>query len=169
MKKQITLLPPSMPNHIFIEGIEHTGAFKSTIGVSQLNDKEAEEYGQLMKETFIKHHKNKNRMKKDSGKESFTEVLTKARMGGVIGLFLLLPLFSFSQSVYSEFDFKKKKETSVITSPNRNVVAHIEKTDTSTVYMIADTMETIKALYQVNYMNTRIITVNKFKRRNKLK
>jgi hypothetical protein len=61
MEKKIKLLPPMMPNFIgvetpprprqegFQEGIK--------IRVSELTDAEAEEYGELMKQAFIEHHR----------------------------------------------------------------------------------------------------------------
>lgn len=61
MEKKIKLLPPSMPNFISIEtpprprqwGLQE--GYK--IRVCELSDTEAEEYGELMKQTFIEHHK----------------------------------------------------------------------------------------------------------------
>lgn len=64
MEKKIRLLPPVMPNFISVEipewsQVEGIKDFK--ISIADLTDKEAEEYGELMKQQFIAHHHNKYR------------------------------------------------------------------------------------------------------------
>jgi hypothetical protein len=59
MEKKIELLPPSMPNFVRFqlpatlrqEGFKQSEA----ISVKDFTREEAEEYGELMKQTFIKH------------------------------------------------------------------------------------------------------------------
>lgn len=61
MKIEVKLLPPLMPNFISIdtpprprqEGL--TESYK--VRVCELSDQQAEEYGELMKQRFIEHHK----------------------------------------------------------------------------------------------------------------
>lgn len=61
MKREIELLPPMMPNFISIkseprprqEGIQ----LGNKIPITDLGEKEAEEYGELMKQSFINHWK----------------------------------------------------------------------------------------------------------------
>lgn len=61
MEKKVKLLPPLMPNFISIEtpprprqeGLQE----KYKIRVCELTESEAIEYGELMKQTFIQHHK----------------------------------------------------------------------------------------------------------------
>lgn len=63
MQKTITLLPPSMPNFIAYElGREKQ---QPMIPIESLNEDEASAYGELMKQSFIKHW----RRKKASSKE----------------------------------------------------------------------------------------------------
>lgn len=61
MEKKIKLLPPMMPNFISIETPprpRHEGAqFDHKIRVYELSYDEAIEYGELMKQAFINHHK----------------------------------------------------------------------------------------------------------------
>ena len=63
MEKKIELLPPTMPNFISMKmpgGKKEDGLqndFK--ISITELSAKEAEEYGELMKRSFIEHHKSK--------------------------------------------------------------------------------------------------------------
>lgn len=64
MEKTIKLLPPMMPNFIFQEmpvrpRQEGFKPDEGKIPITDLNEKEAEEYGELMKQTFIKHWRNK--------------------------------------------------------------------------------------------------------------
>ena len=62
MTKEFNLLPPTMPNFISIGqpiGQRQDGIKSFTVNVSDLTIEEAQEYGELMKQTFIKHHKNK--------------------------------------------------------------------------------------------------------------
>jgi len=52
MEKKIKLLPPAnMQNHIRIENNS------ATIPITELSEVEAEEYGELIKQTFIAHWK----------------------------------------------------------------------------------------------------------------
>lgn len=51
MEKPINLLPPIMPNFIPYE----IGAKMEHISITTLSEKEAIEYGELMKQAFIKH------------------------------------------------------------------------------------------------------------------
>jgi len=52
MEKKIKLLPPAhMQNHIRIENNS------ATISITELSEVEAEEYGELIKQTFIAHWK----------------------------------------------------------------------------------------------------------------
>ena len=61
MEIKVKLLPPLMPNFISMEtpprprqeGLQE----RPKVRVCELSDIEAEEYGELMKQTFIKHHK----------------------------------------------------------------------------------------------------------------
>lgn len=61
MERKVKLLPPMMPNFISIEihprprqeGLQE--GYK--IRVCELTNDEAVEYGELMKQTFIEHHK----------------------------------------------------------------------------------------------------------------
>jgi hypothetical protein len=61
MEQKVKLLPPMMPNFISIEtpprprqeGLQE--GYK--IRVCELTDEEAIQYGELMKQTFIEHHK----------------------------------------------------------------------------------------------------------------
>jgi hypothetical protein len=55
MEKNFKLHPSLMPN--FIRAT--LGETATMIPVSSLSDKEAEEYGEELKQTFIKHHKQK--------------------------------------------------------------------------------------------------------------
>lgn len=61
MEKKFKVLPPMMPNFVRFEkpvGLKQDG-FKSDDGypISNLTEEEAIEYGELMKQTFIKHWK----------------------------------------------------------------------------------------------------------------
>jgi len=61
MERKVKLLPPIMPNFISIEtpprsrqeGLNDSYKFS----VSELSNEEAVEYGELMKQTFVEHHK----------------------------------------------------------------------------------------------------------------
>ena len=60
MEKKVKLLPPIMPNFISIETPprpRQEGFEGYKIRVRELTNAEAEEYGELMKQTFIQHHK----------------------------------------------------------------------------------------------------------------
>lgn len=54
MEKKIKVLPPMMPNFIKLE-IDN-----SWISVQNLTQDEAEQFGELMKQTFINHWKEQN-------------------------------------------------------------------------------------------------------------
>ena len=54
MEKKIKVLPPMMPNFIKLK-IDN-----SWISVQNLNQDEAEQFGELMKQTFINHWKEQN-------------------------------------------------------------------------------------------------------------
>jgi len=65
MEKKFELLPPTMPNFVQIKkeaGLRQDG-FKSdnTFPISQFTKEEAVQYGELMKQTFIKHWEDKKR------------------------------------------------------------------------------------------------------------
>jgi hypothetical protein len=53
MEKKFELLPPIMPNFIRLK------SQSDTFPIAKLTKAEAEEYGELMKQEFIKHWKNK--------------------------------------------------------------------------------------------------------------
>lgn len=59
MEKKFKLKPPMMPNFISVESgqrLKQEGfASNMTIPVSELSEEEAEEFGELMKQAFIKH------------------------------------------------------------------------------------------------------------------
>ena len=62
MNKEFKLLPPTMPNYISIEQSikqRQDGFNPFTISVSELSFEEAEQYAELIKQSFIEHHKNK--------------------------------------------------------------------------------------------------------------
>lgn len=64
MNKTIKLLPPMMPNFIFQEmpTVKREDGFdpdRGKIPITDLTEAEAEEFGELMKKTFIKHWRNK--------------------------------------------------------------------------------------------------------------
>ena len=64
MEKKFKLLLPTMPNYISIDTGEIGKRQDGFVGhkqitVSFLTEKEAEEYGELMKQRFIRHWKNK--------------------------------------------------------------------------------------------------------------
>lgn len=70
MKREVELNPPMMPNFISMKmpvGKRQDG-FKPApqIAVSDLSKEEAEEYGELMKQTFIVHWQNKTAAKGSS-------------------------------------------------------------------------------------------------------
>lgn len=79
MQKTVKLLPPSMPNSINVErpaGTRQEGIDKGwSLSISELSEKEAEEYGELMKQTFIKHHKQKMHMVKNTPSDKSLTVL----------------------------------------------------------------------------------------------
>jgi hypothetical protein len=60
MERKFKLLPPTMPNFVFMEmpprpkeeGIDFD---RGKISITDFTREEAEEYGELMKQTFIKH------------------------------------------------------------------------------------------------------------------
>lgn len=64
MERKIKLLPPTMPNYVFMEmppvskqdGIDFD---RGKISITEFSKEEAEEYGELMKQTFIKHWQEK--------------------------------------------------------------------------------------------------------------
>lgn len=64
MEIKVKLLPPTMPNFIGYEspakprqeGFKLDGA---CMAVSDLTNEQAEEYAELMKQTFLNHHANK--------------------------------------------------------------------------------------------------------------
>ena len=61
MEKKIKLLPPIMPNFISIQTSirpRQDGGFSENykIPIQDLSIQEAEEYGELMKQTFIQHY-----------------------------------------------------------------------------------------------------------------
>lgn len=65
MEKRMKLLPPMMPNFISMErpaGLRQEG-FKDDfkISITELSLIEAEQYGELMKQSFIQHHKEKTK------------------------------------------------------------------------------------------------------------
>jgi hypothetical protein len=66
MEKKFKLLPPTMPNFISYETPVKRRQDGSTwnvgLNVSDLKREEAEEYGELMKQTFIKHWESKSGM-----------------------------------------------------------------------------------------------------------
>ena len=51
MEKKFKVMPPHMPNYIRLEND------KALIPVADLTKDEAEEFGELMKQTFIEHWK----------------------------------------------------------------------------------------------------------------
>jgi hypothetical protein len=61
MDLKVKLLPPMMPNFISIEtpARPKQEGFKEGYGirVCELTNEEAEQYGELMKQAFIQHHK----------------------------------------------------------------------------------------------------------------
>lgn len=61
MERKVKLLPPMMPNFISIESPPRPRqeglVERYKISVSELTNDEAVEYGELMKQTFIEHHK----------------------------------------------------------------------------------------------------------------
>lgn len=64
MEKKIKLLPPMMPNFISMEmpaGLKQDGLNieRGKLSITDLTKEEAEEYGELMKQEFIKHWSNK--------------------------------------------------------------------------------------------------------------
>jgi hypothetical protein len=63
MERKFKLLPPSMPNFVFYEVVPkpREGGFSSNnkFSITDLTEEEAEEFGELMKQTFIEHWKNK--------------------------------------------------------------------------------------------------------------
>lgn len=63
MEKKLKLLPPMMPNFISIErpiGQRQDGFnLNFKIDILELSEEEVVEYGELMKQTFIEHWKNK--------------------------------------------------------------------------------------------------------------
>jgi predicted nucleic acid-binding protein len=62
MNKKFELLPPMMPNYarLKVDGLRQEG-FKvdEAYPIKNFTEKEAEEYGELMKQSFIKHWKSK--------------------------------------------------------------------------------------------------------------
>ncbi len=64
MQRTIKLLPPTMPNFVFMEmppvskqdGIDFD---RGKISITDFTKEEAEEYGELMKQTFIQHWQNR--------------------------------------------------------------------------------------------------------------
>lgn len=58
MEKKLKLLPPSMPNFISFEqppGLRQDGMKSFGIPITELNEQEAAEYGEFMKQSFIDH------------------------------------------------------------------------------------------------------------------
>lgn len=62
MEKKIKLRPPMMPNYLFAEKRE--GQPEIQVAVSDLSKTEAEEFGEFMKQQFIKHWEKKVKNKK---------------------------------------------------------------------------------------------------------
>lgn len=62
MDKKFKMLPPTMPNFIAME-IPDSNAYgkKPAISITQLTKEEAEQYGELMKQSFINHWEKKKR------------------------------------------------------------------------------------------------------------
>ena len=62
MEKKFKLLPPTMPNFISMEtpvGKRQDGIGEPRrISIAEFSEEEAEQYGELMKQTFIEHCKN---------------------------------------------------------------------------------------------------------------
>jgi len=70
MEKKFKVLPPLMPNYVRFEkpvGLKQDG-FKSEEGfpISDFTKEEAEEYGELMKQEFVKHWQIKSAAKGSS-------------------------------------------------------------------------------------------------------
>lgn len=62
MTKKFELLPPMMPNFIYIKTEpkpRQEGFTPHTIPVKDMDEQEAQEYGELMKQAFIQHWKDK--------------------------------------------------------------------------------------------------------------
>lgn len=60
MEKKFKLLPPMMPNFLSIEQparSKQDGLSDFKVRVCELTNEEAEQYGELMKQAFIQHHK----------------------------------------------------------------------------------------------------------------
>lgn len=55
MDLKFKVLPPIMPNYIRLSDD------KSLVAIEQLNQEEAEKFGELMKQSFIEHWKNKTK------------------------------------------------------------------------------------------------------------
>lgn len=62
MKKEFNVLPPSMPNFVRFEkpaGLRQEGIkLGENYHIKNFTQEEAEEYGELMKQTFLQHWKN---------------------------------------------------------------------------------------------------------------
>lgn len=66
MEKKMEVLPPPMPNTIYLQappttkqtGINWGGS--NAIDVGELTEEEAQEYAELMKQTFLKHWKHRS-------------------------------------------------------------------------------------------------------------
>lgn len=65
MTKNFKLLPPTMPNFLFIEmpprPRQEGVSFDNKIPITDLSEQEATEYAELMKQAFINHWKNKKK------------------------------------------------------------------------------------------------------------
>jgi hypothetical protein len=70
MEKKFKLLPPTMPNFIAYEAAvrrrQDGVTWDTGLKVSDLSKEEAEEYAELMKQTFIVHWQNKTAAKGSS-------------------------------------------------------------------------------------------------------
>jgi len=58
MEKKFKVMPPLMPNYI---RIERESLNDLIIAIVDLSENEAEQYGELMKQTFISHWKKKTK------------------------------------------------------------------------------------------------------------
>ena len=67
MEKKFEVLPPTMPNFVRFKkeaGLKQDGLKVDTgFPIEQFTEQEAEEYGELMKQTFIEHYKKKKNQK----------------------------------------------------------------------------------------------------------
>lgn len=54
MKKEIEIIPPSMPNYVQFVGLE-----KNNFDIIKFTKEEAEEFAELMKNEFLKHYEHR--------------------------------------------------------------------------------------------------------------